>query len=248
MTRKLGKKRKEKKLVKPDNWNVFVACPAYDGKVDSDFAMSLANATYCAPLYQVQMSASIMANGAFIDLARNIFVKIFLDDFKECTHLFFIDSDLKFTEQAFIGLIRAGLPICAGVYPRRQSPPDYPVKFTEHKDGGLWVEDDWIMADRVPTGFLCIERKILEEMAADAVQMDIHGQDGPVPQLFYTKLSEDNKFIGEDYTFCDDYRKKYGKPIPVWGNFDFVHGGYEGNLQKHLEQQIEQDEKDVSAA
>lgn len=247
MAKKLGDKRKVKNL----GQNVYIATPAYDGKVDCDFSQSLAEAAFCSPLYQVKMTAGVMGNGAFIDLARNIFVKMFLEDFPEATHLFFIDADLKFPPNAFIGLIRSGLPICAGVYRRRQEPEDYPVRFAEHPEqGGLWVEDDWIMADRVPTGFLCISRQVVEEMAKDATKLNIHGQDGPVPQLFYTKVDEDGRFVGEDYCFSDDYVKKYDKKIHVWPNIDFVHGGYKGNLLEYLDNKInaEESDKNTSAA
>ena len=165
--------------------------------------------------------------------------------------------------RAFVGLARSdiptgidgGLPVVAGIYPKRQTPVEWPIKFAEHPtEGGLWVEStndfQWIMADRVPTGFLCIRRDVIEEMAAESVQLDIHGQPGPVPYLFGTGLHQtDNvrfpgamKFIGEDYSFCDKYVKKYGKPIHVWPDIDFVHGGYEGNLLKYLEEKIEGEE------
>jgi hypothetical protein len=98
------------------------------------------------------------------------------------------------------------------------------------------------MANRVPTGFLCISRKVIEEMAAEARQLDIHGQDGPVPELFYTKIGDDNRFIGEDYAFCDDYVKKYGKPIHVWPDIDFSHGKYDCNYLTYLEKKVEQEE------
>ncbi len=241
---KLGDK---KKLVKDDRWDVYIATPAYDGKVDTDYSQSLAEAAYCCPAFLISVTAGVMGNGAFIDLARNIFVKIFLEEFPDSTHLFFVDSDLKFPPNAFVGLVRAGLPICAGVYRRRQDPEDYPIAFAEHPEmGGLWVENidglDWIMARRVPTGFLCIRRDVVEEMAAEAVQMDIKGQDGPVPRLFYTKLDENNRMVGEDYCFCDDYMAKYKQPIPVYPNITFKHGRYEGNLNDFLERSIEANE------
>lgn len=247
--RKLGKKNK----VTPGNWQAFVATPAYDGKVDTEYAQSMCESAFCAPLYQVKINQCVMGNGAFIDLARNIFVKMFLEDdnLKECTHLFFIDADLKFPPNAFIGLIRSGLPICAGVYPRRQDPEDYPVKWSDNPDGGgLWLEDGWLMCERVPTGFLCITRQVVEEMAKDAMKLNIHGHDGPVPRLFYTKTDEENRFIGEDYCFCDDYVKKYGKKIPVWPDIDFIHGKkYKGNFAKYLERRIQEiTPKDTSAA
>jgi hypothetical protein len=190
-----------------------------------------------------------MGNGAFIDLARNIFVKMFLEVHKEATHLFFIDSDIKFNYEDFIGLARSNLPICAGVYRRREKNESYPVLWSEHpKEGGLWLEENWLMCDRVPTGFLCISREVVEEMARDARQLKIHGQDGPVPELFYTKIQEDGRFVGEDYCFCDDYVKKYNKKIPVWPNMTFTHGGHEGNFLDWLEKEIEKEETSMSAA
>lgn len=231
--------------------HAFVATPAYDGKVQSDFSQSLAEAAFCCPLYGIKITASVMGNGAFIDLARNIFVKMFLEreEFADCSHLFFIDADLKFEARAFIGLLQANLPICAGVYRRRQEPEDYPIKFADHPEkGGLWFENDFLMCERVPTGFLCIRRDVLQEMAAEAVQMNIAGQDGTVPRLFYTYLDKDNRFVGEDYAFCDDYRKKYGEMIPVWPNFDFVHGGFKGNLSTFLERKIQEENPATSSA
>lgn len=238
MERKLGQKQ--------ERIHAYVATPAYDGKVDTGYSQSLAEAAFTCPLYQVHFSAAVMGNGAFIELARNLFAKWFLEE-TDFTHLFFIDSDLKFEARAFIGLVRSGKPICAGMYRRRQEPEDYPVALAEHPtQGGLWVEDGWIMANRVPTGFLCISRKVIEEMSAEARVLNIQGQ-GKVPWLFYTKIDEEGQFIGEDFAFCDDYVKKYGEKIPVWASFDFVHGGYECNFEKYLEAKIN-DEKKLKVA
>ena len=253
MSKKLG----QKNTVKVETYHPFICTPAYNGQVDVDFCTSMVESAYVSPLYQVQLTFGCVANGAFIDLARNNFVKQFLEDNKECTHLFFIDSDLKFSGRDFIGLLRADLPICAGVYRRRQETEDYPVKYAEHPgQGGLWfekvspmIDGEWLMAERVPTGFLCIRRDIIEEMAAEAQVIKIQGENGTtdVPRLFYTSVLEDGRFIGEDFAFCDDYMKKYKKPIPVWPNIDFVHGGYECNLLDYLDKLV-QEEDGVSAA
>jgi hypothetical protein len=253
----MAKKLRRKNHVTPDKWHPFICTPAYDGKVDSDYALSMTNMAWKCPIFQVQLTASIVSNGAFIDLARCQFVQKFLTVHTDCTHLFFVDSDLKFPAEAFVGLVRAGLPICAGVYRRRQEKEDYPIKYSENPDiGGLWVEEDqsgyeWLMADRVPTGFLCIRRDIVEEMAADAKKIIVQGDldSEEIPQLFYTSVLEDGRFIGEDFAFCDDYVKKYGVPIHVYPNIDFVHGGYECNLSEFLERKIEEEEQSgLSAA
>jgi hypothetical protein len=255
---------KHKQTMQP--LHVYVCTPAYNGQVDSDYAQSLAETTFCCPMYNIQITAGIIGNVGFIELARNMFVKKFLEEYKDCTHLMFIDGDLKFESRGFVGLVRSGLPICAGLYRRRQAKEDYPLKPTENPDGGgLWFVNDWLQCDRVPTGFLCISRRVLEEMAAEAPCMEVADQKGGVPWLFDLK-KEDVKatgerpiaktygeaqtlmaegkdpmgafrLIGEDYTFSDRYVAKYGKSIPVWSNFDFSHHGFAGNFWKYLNEQ-----------
>lgn len=242
---------KKRETAKPtQGLHAYVCTPAYDGKVECNYSQSLAEAMFCAPLYSIRVTAGVMGNGAFIDLARNIYVKKFLEEFKDCTHLFFIDADLKFEARAFIGLMQANLPISAGMYRRRQEPEEYPFRGVENPDGGgLWFVDDWLQCDRVPTGFLCIRRDVLEEMAKDAPKIYVHGQNGLVPWVFHTSFDgeyvpkDGAKFIGEDFGFCDDYIKKFKAPIPVWANFNFIHGGYPCNLYEWLTKQVEAQEK-----
>lgn len=236
---KKAEQQKEKAKIR-----AYVATPAYDGKVDTDYAVSLAESCMVATAMGIHVTAAVMGNGAFIDLARNNFVHMFLET--DCTHLFFIDADLKWEPRAFVGLLTAGKPICAGVYRRRQEPEDYPVRYIEEEvDGemGITPEDGWIKCDRVPTGFLCIERRVIEEMAKDVVYLK-QGGFPPVPRLFYTPILEleekntDGKpfhsFMGEDYAFAEDYCRKYKTHIPVWPNIDFVHGGYPCNWQSYI--------------
>jgi hypothetical protein len=55
------------------------------------------------------------------------------------------------------------------------------------------------------------------------------------------------RLIGEDYSFCDKYVAKYGKPISVWSNFDFVHHGFKGNFWDYLNAQKDAQELAQSA-
>lgn len=223
---------------KDDILHAYVATPAYNGQVDCDYSQSLAESCQAATVYGIRVTAAVMGNGAFIDLARCSFARIFLEE-TDCTHLFFIDSDLKFEPRAFVSLIQAGKPVVAGAYRRRQENEDYPIRHMENPElGGLWLKDDWLQCDRVATGFLCIERSVVEQMAEKALKMQIHGQ--PLtPQLFYTKIDEENRFVGEDFCWCDDYMEQFNRPIEVWTDFDFVHGGYQCNYNKWLAKEVE---------
>lgn len=243
--RKLG--RSKSRTCDYTHPHVYVATPAYDGKVDCDFSQSLAESAQAATVFGIYFTASVMGNGAFIDLARNMFVRIFLDENPDCTHLFFIDSDLKFQSSAFVNLILHNTeerPVTAGAYRRRQEPEEYPIVWSPEpelsKDGidKLWMsEDGWMYCDRVATGFLCIRRNILEEMAAVTPKIHLHNT-GPIPRLFYTRQDDQGRFVGEDFCWCDDYTKMYDRKIEVWPDFDFVHGGLPGNYAKWLEREI----------
>jgi hypothetical protein len=247
--RRLGGKQEKAK----HGVHVFVATPAYNGMVHDAYSQSLAEAAFTCPLFGVGFTSSTMRGGMFIDLSRNLFVHWFLtqENLKECTHLFFVDSDLAFEARGFIGLVKSGQPICAGAYRRRQKVEDYPVLRSTHPTmGGIWAETDdngreWVMADRAPTGFMCISRQILQEMSDEVRKVNIQGQ-GDVPWLFETYINDKGQFIGEDFSFCDKYLSKYGKPIPVYPDLDFSHDGYEGNYKSWLLKEIEKADKEAA--
>lgn len=247
-----------------DMCRVHVATPAYDGKVDSDYASSMLMAGQLATTQLIEVSAAVLGNGAFIEIARNVLVKEFLtaERLKDFTHFMFIDSDLWFEPRGIAGLVRSGLPVTCGMYRRRQKEESYPVRLwgTEANEDRsketVYERDGWIRCDRVPTGFLCIERSVLEEMTRRCIAGEfpydsaphpgvVHLADqGPTPWLFYTKFDEDDRFVGEDFAWCDDYTALvkagvFEEPIWCWPDFDFVHGGYECNWQKYLADRIQ---------
>ena len=248
---------------------VLICTPAYDGRVLTDYALSIAESCYLAPHFNIAIEATIMGNGAFIDLARNTLVKIFLDTDND--FLFFIDADLRWEARAFVGLVNAGLPIAAGVYPKRQSPEEYPAAWVEREGGGPLVtatgdpdsgpaDSGWVQCTRVPTGFLCIRRDVIEFMVKNSpTQAMTTGEKQPLlfaaehfvrgqgrrdaVDLINGEFSPEQPvdFIGEDYYFCERYRKLTGKSIPVFADFDFTHGkDYTGNWHKFLTAQSEE--------
>lgn len=228
--------------------HAYIATPAYDGRVLTDYAISLAESCQLATFLGVNVTAAVMGNGAFIDLARNHFVEMFLKT--DCTHLFFIDADLRFEARAFVALLQCPHDVSAGVYRRRQEPENYPFHWIPHAEGGLSVDKGWILCDKVPTGFLCIRRHVIEQMVERAEKISVENdgqmQEG-IPRLFYTFINEEGKFVGEDFAWSRDYHAQTGKPIYVWPDFDFSHAGYKGNLHNWLNAQIKQEEAEIAA-
>jgi hypothetical protein len=229
--------------------HAYVATPAYDGRVYTDYAVSLAESCQLATAMGIRVTCAVMGNGAFIDLARCTFAKMFLDS--EATHLFFIDADLSWESRAFVGLLQADYDVCCGVYPRRQEVQSYPVHWIQAPEGGLSiVNGGWLKVDRAPTGFLCIRRHVIEKMAKEAEQIRVqYGDDQwhDLPKLFYTFINDDKKFVGEDFAWSRDYCKRFDESIYCWPDFDFKHGGHEGNFHTWLNQKVIEEEAQIAA-
>lgn len=205
---------------------VHIATPAYDGMVHAGFSQSMLLSGYVLAKAGIECSATISRNGAFIDSARSLMVQEFLET--DATHLMFVDSDLKFDPYAIASLVNAGLPVCCGVYRQRNERVRYLLSLTGE------VNQGWLAAERVPAGFLCIERRVLEVMSERAERFLLNDRDCP---LVFRIKRRDGRITGEDFSFCDDYMALYREgvfqePIWVWPDIDFVHAGYPCNFHE----------------
>lgn len=132
----------------------------------------------------------LWSKGSLINEARQGMV----DKVLECgmSHLFFIDSDMRFPADGLLRLLRHDLDVVSGIYFAKQ--PGYtPVAAHRNKEGAYirlteWPHDRLFEVDGVGAGFLLIKRKVLEKLQWP------HFAEGLQPK---TKTR-----IGEDYYFC----------------------------------------------
>jgi hypothetical protein len=138
----------------------------------------------------------------------------------------FVDADIAFPAEAVETLVRAPYEVTAGVCPQRDG-----TGYKCHPMGIRVVDgvpqidpaekDGWLPCRRVGTGFLCIERGVLEWMSDKAQIVD------GVKHVFHTKIV-DGQLVGEDYAWCDSY----GSPIYVRTDIEFIHSGIKGKLSE----------------
>lgn len=211
---------------------VFIAIPSYDAKVTSSCAQSLVKAGQHCAKAGIELQPHFVRGGIFIDHVRSLLVRRFLET--DCTHLFFIDADIGFESDAIAGLVLSELPVTAGIYVKRtEDRKSFNAKMHEPQEN----RGKWLRMDRVATGFLCIERSVLEEMSKRAEIINL-GRDGEVPMVFHLGY-EGGKFVGEDYTFCDDYNQLVKEGVfkhPIWAfpDINMDHDGFIGNLHQSL--------------
>jgi hypothetical protein len=217
---------------------LFIATPAYDSKVNSLYAQSLLVAGQHCFANGIQCASIILGNGAFIEVARNVLVKRFLET--DFTHLMFIDADIGFGENYLTELVKANLPISAGAYRQRDVEEKYALTPEGQENGG------WLSMSRIGTGFMCIRRDVAEIMSERAPKVRRSSMDSTemLPWVFRTQ--QEGRFLGEDICFCDSYMQLYregvfDQPIWVWPNMDLDHAGYKGNYLAYTQRNQHRD-------
>jgi hypothetical protein len=233
------KKKKEVKAeVKP---KVFIATPMYGGQCAGYYCQGVLQASQMLGANGIESQYSFMFNESLITRARNGLTHTFLKT--ECTHLLFIDSDIKFDPADIVHMIRADKDIICGIYPKKEinwhtvkqamqnNVPDDQLKF--HTGSFVVNLVDYKGEVTVPvsepveifnggTGFMLIKRKVFEKLKKKVPSYtndvgDLSGQlqqKEKIHEYFATSIEpETNRLLSEDYHFCRIWRLAGGK---VW--------------------------------
>lgn len=148
---------------------------------------------------------------SLITSARNYLVEKFIND-TDGTHLFFLDNDISFDKDAFLRLVSWGTicPVVAGCYRLKQPRHSYRVDLIKDEEDNYATAmgGQLLLAERVPTGFMLIQRKVIEDLSERHPEFHYRAKGHGVNE--YTALValfqnpfKDGAMIGEDYFFCD---------------------------------------------
>lgn len=192
----------EEKVIDLAGRKLFVAIPAYDGKVNIKLAYTLAQLMPLALRHGISVKLGHVSGCSIITMARNMLVDEFLKS--DCTDLLFIDADVIAEPDQILRLMAQSLDkdITAGAYPRRRRDKMFFMDLHFDDNGDPEFQGSMMRIQRVGTGFMLIKRHVLEHVANLAPKYI--GQDGKghVAGVFEFSYQGD-KFVGEDYTFCD---------------------------------------------
>ena len=219
---------------------LFVSTPMYGGQCTGFYAQSLIQLNNLLKNTGNDCVMSFMFNESLITRARNALVHGFLKT--DCTHLMFIDADIKFNAADIPPMVEADKDIICGIYPKKEinwhtvkSAMDagVPVDQLKHHTGAFVVNlVDYNASVTVPinqpveiwnggTGFMLIKRKVFAELADKVPSYinDVTDLSGTIKQdlireYFATSIEEGTqRLLSEDYHFCNIWRKAGGK---VW--------------------------------
>lgn len=183
----------------------------------------------------ITYSFSSLANESLVTRARNKLVKQFINS--GATHLFFIDSDIRFSPLDPIKMVLHDKDVVVGAYPMKSQNLDRLVgkRFSSEADirktmsryvtnfvfespeaeaaGELAVVDGLIEVHDAGTGFMCIKREAIEKMIEAYPETEYIPERDSEPSwaLFDTMIDDDRRYLSEDYTFCRRWQKIGGK-------------------------------------
>ena len=218
---------------------IFIATPMYGGMCAGFYTQSIIQLLTTCQANGVDAEFSFMFNESLITRARNSLVHTFLKT--DCSHLMFIDSDIKFRAADVIHMIRAEKDILCGIYPKKE------INWHTVKaafDRGVSIEDmkfntgsfvvnlvNYAGEVTVPmhepveifnggTGFMLIKRDVFNKLGESVPSysndvVDLGGkmkQSEPIKEFFTTSIEPGtNRLLSEDYHFCRIWRESGGQ-------------------------------------
>ncbi|HTE43179.1 MAG TPA: hypothetical protein VK629_20320 [Steroidobacteraceae bacterium] len=172
----------------------LIATPLHSGTADREFITGLLAAQ---GLYAGWMCLEGHAN---ICRARDLLAAQFLAT--DCDSMIFIDGDVGFSRQDMELLLASPFPLTAGLYRRKNDSADWVCHPQPHEAPRDADYPSLARIVRVGTGFLRIDRKVFETLAAgNHINVYANG-DQQVNQFFPTGLYQ-GEFLSEDYYFCE---------------------------------------------
>ena len=217
----------------------FVATPMYGGMCTGFFTQSMMMLQLAHQQRGWQMATSFIFNESLIDRARNSLAHAFMKT--DCTHLLFIDADIRFDAGQVMALFDADKDVICGIYPKKEINWIEVIKAVQRgvPEGelrhytGQWVVNlvDYVNTITVPqnqpveiwaggTGMMLIKREVMERMSKIVPSykndvVDLSGTNKPqerISQFFATSIEPGTeRLLSEDYHFCRTWREMGGK-------------------------------------
>ena len=101
-----------------DQIKVFIATPMYGGMCTGFYTQSLLMMQQVFGQNNIHSAISFVFNESLIQRARNSLAHAFLKT--DCTHLLFIDADLRFDGAGVYKMIESDKDIICGIYPKKE--------------------------------------------------------------------------------------------------------------------------------
>lgn len=211
---------------------VYVALPAYDGKLSVKMAIAMALFTEQAIKCGVIVRFGYVSGCSIVSRARNLLVAEFLKT--DATDLLFIDSDINFEPNDALRLLAwaSDRDIVAGIPRLKAKEMMFTVTLDKNPDESIIADELGLLkAKRVPTAFMMVKRRVFEKLYDEHPEWRHYDkiQKNTIASIFDFQTIN-GECLGEDTLFCDRARE-HGFGVWVDPNIKLGHVGsyeYEG--------------------
>lgn len=208
--------------------NIFLAIPAYDGKLHWETVHSIINEMMVASGAGYKIKLVIHPGNSIIQRARNLLLIQFLES--DCTHILFVDSDVAWPAGKGCTLAKDNtekVGIVGGAYPVRCEPERYMVRYLDKPELHADPETGFLEVEGLPGGFLCIRRDVVQSLVEQNPHL-VYEEPGATDKKAYLLFDmplENGQHWGEDMWFCR-LARKCGFKVWLAPEINFLHIGY----------------------
>lgn len=211
----------------------FIATPMYGGMATGVYTQSLLSLVGYFSARGHQVSCAFMFNESLITRARNNMAHQFLQG--NCTHLLWIDADIKFRAEDAYRMFEADKDIIGGIYPKKEInwpqvrdavnrgqenlqnfTGSFVVNLIDQRPNVVVRQDQPCEVAALGTGFMMVKRSVFDKMKKWTPQFANDMSTLKPGELIYSFFDtpidpESRRFLSEDYHFCMEWRKHGGK-------------------------------------
>lgn len=184
---------------------LFIATPAFDGKVNVSYACALAETRLYLASVGIETVIRIHTSGSLLVRERNDLCKAFLES--DCTHILMIDSDIAWNPVDVQKMLNKDEDFIASLYPARGPDRCFLFRGVYGENKRMDVSEKQLLEmEYIPAGFMLLKRCVLEKMQKHFPELHYIPKDASLAHtegycLFDTEVW-DGEFWGEDYVFC----------------------------------------------
>lgn len=187
---------------------LMIGLPAYDHKVGVKMAVALMKLAQKVQEHGIHIEVNSVCGCSVVSRARNLIAHEFLKS--NADHLMFIDSDMTFDADSVLRLMawNQDKPIVAGAYEARKPGKVYILSLDGDKDSVMMDPMGLVRARRVATGFMMIQRKVLETLKEKHPEWEhLDNTSNEKLHAFFDFACTPEGYIGEDFLFCERARE-----------------------------------------
>jgi hypothetical protein len=214
--------------------HLYIATPCYNTLMTCQYTISLLNMLCTLSKHGITYVIDFLGNESLIPRARNRSLEKFLKT--DCTHLFFIDSDISFPPDAILKMLDFDKDVTGCAYPKKNIIPERLLTslqleteskekldsrlldFVFNRRGGVDMkeEGEFVKVDHTGTGFMLIQRGIIEKLCKKHTELIITNGELPGEQYaLFSCMIKNRIYLSEDYSFCQRVNDIGGE---VWLN------------------------------